>query len=704
MNPTRFRFTLLAAALWLAYGGAAAQSAPAATPEQVRRDLYTPASTVVLGAGAVVGDNRRWGQWRGLTEEGPVLLLDLDLVRREDETGTWLKVNGRNLGLDTRELRLTHERQGDWAWTLFGSQLTRREPLIVNTGLQGIGTSEQVVSATAPKRNVDLKVDHDIFALGVRKFVAGGFDVELGFRQDDAEGARLFGRGGGNVMEFLTEPVNRRTREWHAVASWAGRRVQLSAGYSGSIYDNDAPVLFSSGGNTTAFTPQWAMAMPPGNSAHQVHVSGGVNFGEANRASFKVSRQVAKQGEVFDAVFARLADTPESLDAKVVTTLAFADVSLRPARRLTLGATVRFEERDDRTPEVRWLNPIAPMGAATAGFSGFNKPRSLKQLKGGVDAGFDLGGGYRAGAGIERENLERNPSDPLRRVGLREFTGETSGRVELKRSMGETVNGSVALVHSERNGSDVLPDTFEPPTGSNRVQALLWADRIRDKVRVAGDWVPAERWSVQFLGEASRDQYSGRDMGPRRGHARFASADLLYQLSDRWSVSTWASQERTRSRQDTHSNRTGSAALGADTRWAAALTLETRALGIGVKGQPRETLAVGAELASSYDVVDHDLAQTGGTGTLPVTSLPRMHFRTTNLKLYADHALDRQSGVRIDLMWDRRTHDDWTWSNWVYNGAPAIPEAIRNSDGTTVIDPQHDEVGFIGITYRYRWR
>ena len=47
-------------------------------------------------------------------------------------------------------------------------------------------------------------------------------------------------------------------------------------------------------------------------------------------------------------------------------------------------------------------------------------------------------------------------------------------------------------------------------------------------------------------------------------------------------------------------------------------------------------------------------------------------------------ALDRKSGIRVDLTQDLKRTNDWTCVNWVYNGAPSVSAATRSSDGTTV--------------------
>ena len=162
--------TAIAAALLTMFSPAYGQSEMAARTDELRQDLATPESRIALGLGALSGAGRRFGQYNGLHKDGAYGLFDLDLVGRDEASGTWLKLKGRNLGLDNRELRFDHEQQGRWAYYFGVSQFKDREPLIVNTGLQGIGAASQTVSALAPKRTVDLSRTYDNYSFGSRSF------------------------------------------------------------------------------------------------------------------------------------------------------------------------------------------------------------------------------------------------------------------------------------------------------------------------------------------------------------------------------------------------------------------------------------------------------------------------------------------------------------------------------------------------------
>ena len=125
------RRTILGLAVAAAFGSAHGQEA-----EQAAAALKRPDSAVSLGGGIASGspnDRSIWGQYNGLRERDANLLLDIDYVRRDDATGTWTTLRGRNLGLDSRDIGFVYQRQGDWRIGLDYSELVHREIRTINT-------------------------------------------------------------------------------------------------------------------------------------------------------------------------------------------------------------------------------------------------------------------------------------------------------------------------------------------------------------------------------------------------------------------------------------------------------------------------------------------------------------------------------------------------------------------------------------------
>ncbi len=133
------RMTGLAAMLLAALGSAHAVEVLAPS------GLNTASSSASVGLGYTPDDGRRFGQYNGINEDGAYGLLDFNLVKRDDATGTWLNFYGRNVGLENRQLRFEHSRQGNWGYYLEYSRIPRFDPYTPITAVGGIGTTNLTI-------------------------------------------------------------------------------------------------------------------------------------------------------------------------------------------------------------------------------------------------------------------------------------------------------------------------------------------------------------------------------------------------------------------------------------------------------------------------------------------------------------------------------------------------------------------------------
>jgi hypothetical protein len=94
-----------------------------------------PESAVEAGAGYLTGTGRQFGQYTGINERGGYALLGIDLVNRDDATGTWFTLVGRNLGTENRELHLEHNLQASWGYYIDLGRTPQFDPYVINTRL-----------------------------------------------------------------------------------------------------------------------------------------------------------------------------------------------------------------------------------------------------------------------------------------------------------------------------------------------------------------------------------------------------------------------------------------------------------------------------------------------------------------------------------------------------------------------------------------
>lgn len=642
-------------------------------------ELAAVRSEVSVGAAFVSEDNRRFGQYSGLRDEGLYGKLDLDYRSLDKTDGRWLKVYGRNLGLDNREFLVDHQRQGEWRYFLGFSQTPRYEPMLVNTGLLGIGTANQVVSANGP-RPVDLAMKREQFSTGFDRSIGGSNALRVRYTHEQKEGDRVFGRGNIGAptgIEFVTEPIDRTTQTLELSLSHSGRQLQISGGYYGTLFANHADRLdISGGGLGTTLSP---MSLPLSNDSHQAFVTGGYNLTPLTRASFKTSYTSARQNEQFP-ITPSLAAAPTSLDGRVDTTLVYADLTSLEIRGVDLQANVRYEDRDDKTPEAQYLDALAA-SAGNAGHTGFNKPRSSRSLKSKLEGGYRLPLGFKGVLSWELDQQDMNAPELNRRVAYREELDETTTRIEVKRVIAESATGTVAYSQARRRGSDYVPDTYSPVSGD--VNPLLFSDRDRDTWRATLDWAPLDDLSLRFSLDHSEDEYSGRAMGPRDGSRQYYALDLSYSLTTRWQATVFLSRDDTKARQRTHTG------AGPTQQWEANLRQLGDAVGVGIRGNLRNGLELGGDLNHYRDQGENRMH--GVAAGFTPTSLPDYTYQLTELKLFGSYPIQANASVRIDYQYHDWKTNDWTWSGWVY------------SDGSTLTQDTEQRTHLLAASYSYRW-
>jgi MtrB/PioB family decaheme-associated outer membrane protein len=716
--------------------------APAYADDDIAQYI-TPESTVSVGVGAVSGDSKDralFGQYNGMRKSDVYGLVDFDYIKRDNATGTWTNLQGVNLGLDTRELRFMRQKQGDWKYSAEYSELTRNYPRTINTGLTGAGTTTPVVTRLTSQgsgSDLDLKTERKSASLGMEKWITPNLQFEANFKNEDKDGARIFGRGltCGNLNAFTTiscppasgailllpEPINSTTRQIDAKLNYSGDKFFLSGAYYGSFFTNEngslRPTingnLYNPNGTTlnTATTPgstlaaymQQPIALAPDNQAHQLSLFGNYAFTPTTRATFKYAYTHATQNESFaDQGLTTAPVGVTSLNGRIDTTLIQAGLTARPTNKLSLLANARYEDKDDKTP----LALYSPTAGQTQSDS------SMKRLVGKVEASYRLTNAYRATFGVDYESVNRGIPPSTYQPGgltlLREETRETGYRAELRRSMSETVNGAISYTRSRRDGSGwlngtvlgtpVIADADAAALAGNRpVTPTMFMDRTRDKIKLSADWSPTEQVSLQFIIEDSKDNYDAPSNGVRKGlldnGGKLYSIDAGFVLSDAWKLNAyWTQSEQTQN--INHSV------------YMAQLDTKSNAIGLSLTGKPSSKLEIGADLSyvndkNGYQQAVETTSNTAGTiatanGLLAQGGLPDVTYRATTLKLFGKYALEKNAALRFDLIHMRAKLNEWTWG---YNNTPFF-----YSDYSTVSMQQNQNVTFVGVTYIYKFQ
>lgn len=678
-----FRLSALSAAMLMAFGPAGAQEA------EIKR-LITPESTISLGVGQWSDDRPQLGIYDGMRDGKAYGLVDIDLVKRDDATGTWFILNGQNLGLDTRELKAEWLRQGDIGVSMEYSRLTRDNPLTFSTGLQGIGTTNQLISGAGgdalPMREVRLGTTRDLTQLGLFKNVLPNLDLKISFKNEKKEGTRHWGLGSDAL--FMVEPIDSTTRQLEATLAYAGERFQISGGYYGSWYNNEHSLVLgrvngvadsAPGGNPASPT---SLSLPLDNQAHQFFLNSGYAFTPTTRGTLKLSYGKATQDEQLPVAFnvIPLAGSPTSLNGRIDTTLVEAGLTSRPLPKLSLLANLRYHDVKDKTPVAQYVT------------GGYNTPHSFTKKSGRLEANYRLPEGMSLIGGVETSSQDRSvPTLGTLYVPFRISMDETTYRLQLRRSLSETINGSLAYLNSDRRGSGY---TSTGNATRDAINPMHIADRKRDKWRLMLDWAPTDKLSLQFALDQARDSYgtSGRPFGLTDGSADIYTIDAAYTFNDNWQITAWYSRDDAKARD-----------LSVYT--ALTETKDTRlrevgdTLGLGLRGQPNSKLKFGANLEWAKSVSQFSQALTDPI-TAGLTPLNDIQNKLTRLKLFAEYEMNKASSVRMDVIHERWRTDDWTWT--FADGTPFVYGLT--TDGTTVTASPRQNATFIGARYIYNFQ
>jgi len=730
--------TLIATAVLLAFGSAYAQEDLA--------QLTQPQSSASAGISLLSGhqdDRSIFGQYNGMREHGGYLNLDIDLVTRDNATGTWTILKGQDLGLDTRELSFSVNKEGDWKFGGDYSELVHREIRTVNTGMAGVGsTTPTVVRLATPGSGTDqdLQLKRTRLGLSGDKWINSALQFQVSFKNEDKTGARFWGRGyecasyvctntqnATNqrwALLFLPEPVDSNTKQIEARLNYHTDKMFLSGGYYGSFYSNSngsmqasvtAPLNGSIGQPVTNISPLAVLNLPmalwPDNQAHQVYVDGNYRFTPKTRANFRLAYTRATQDQNFASMGLADGTQPRAdFGAQVDSTLAQVGLITHPMARLSVNAKLRYEKNDDKTP-------IAVYNVENGTFWS-NGHQTNEKTNGKIEATYLFPANFRGTFGVDYEKVKRELPLPAPIVGpsgvelagfsgLRGETTEVGVRAELRRSISETLIGAVAVSHSKRDGSDwysLSGATYgqllsasqilaaAPATGPTGAYPFTLTDRTRDKVRVTADWTATDRLSLQFVAEGGDDKYEPPSTaGLQKSKLSLFSVDASYVMTDAWKLTAYASQG------DQTIN------TGQNTGYRAELKDNNTAIGVGLTGKLSGRLEVGGKLSYVNDVNKYaytGLYPTANTGAQQQVAayggLPDVTYRETKLSVYGKYALRKNADVRLDVIRYQAKLDEWAWG---YSGVPFVYQ-----DNTTVTLNPNQSVTFIGATYIYKFK
>ncbi len=387
-----------------------------------------------------------------------------------------------------------------------------------------------------------------------------------------------------------------------------------------------------------------------------------------------------------------------------------------------------------------------------------NNHQSTTKVAGKLEASYQFPARLKGTVGLDYTSTEREvPTDlteeKVAGLGtLRAKNSETGYRLELKSNTWETFSGAIGYAHSKRGGSDwtslsTIDATVAGTTANNIALSNLYCggrlcygqalpassiiamaptanfpmnmtDLQRDKWKLSANWTPSEQLSLQFMLEDGKDKNTAPINGAAQALSpttllrgwqdtdnKFFSVDASYVMSENWRLSAYASHGQ-QTLDINHST------------YLANMKTTTDAYGLGISGKATAKLQLGANLgyfndvtatkygiaaaASISSVVGSTITYTA-PAAITATNIaqaaigtPDVSVKKTTLALFGNYALASNSSVRLDLVHQKATANDWIW------GTPGNP--FYYADNTTIRQQVDQKVTFVGAKYIYTWQ
>ena len=643
-----------------------------------------------LGAGYVGDDAFRYGNGTGFDEKGGYANVNGEgSYASETLQARW---RFEDLGIDSREISATVGNQGRWEVSFDYDELPWRRYDVTRTAfaassfdslslpggwVRAADTSGMTtLSSSLAQQNIE--IDRTVLGLGGRFVPMENVKLHADYRQQRREGTDIVSGAWFSSASYLPRPVDTVTDEIDLGASYSGGNFDVSVGWYGSFFSNDALSLSWDNPFTgVAGADRGALSRAPDNSFQQISLSGAVYFDEYDTVVSVVAAQ--GQGEQDEAFLGYTINpaisTPalplNNLNGQIDTQNLALTVTARPHERVRIKASYRSDERENDSPQATWTPVIVdsfgggapvvnlPYSYERARFEGSGRVRVLDDL-------------YVSG-GFARSELDRDFQE------VAEQTEDSSwGKVRWTALnwLDVSVRGGTSRREIDRYDETVAQSFGQNPLLRKYNLAYRYREFIETTASVT---MPDQPLSLGVTWMSTDDSYSQSQLGLTQSQEDRLAVDLSYAFSET------ASAYLTFGNESIEAVQLGSASFGSPD-WGAFHDDSFDHVGGGL---------VLSGLGEKVDVV-LDYVHSEGETDIAVDSsrFPALESTLDSLRISIDYAhserLDMSFGIRYESF-DTR---DWSVDGVLPDTLPTI---------LTLAAESYDyDVWVVGVGFHYR--
>ena len=376
------------------------------------------------GTTYVSDEDLRYGNATGYDSDGVYLNVDGDGVYSRDGYRQAWRVE--DLGLDSRVVSIEGARQGSYGYWLEYSEIPSRIFGTTETIFDGSSSVLQLPSSWVAAGTTDgftaldnslrprfIESDRQVAQIGGSWIASDAFEFYADYSRQTRDGIDIKSGGGFTQAALLPRRIDFATDQANVGIRYRTGNGILTLAYYGSYFDNKNSALTWQ----TPFTAppgatELSMAEEPDNNFQQVSLSGAFQADVWQSVlAFSASVGRGEQNEKFldyttNPNLATAALPRNSLQGEVDSSSYALSVTSRPARRVRLKLSYRYDDRDNTTAIDDWSRVITDVFPSNEVQQ--NVPYSFTRSRFSAAVDVKLLDVLRVSAGYDRNDLDRN--------------------------------------------------------------------------------------------------------------------------------------------------------------------------------------------------------------------------------------------------------------------------------------------------------
>ncbi len=489
--------------------------------------LAVPRSSIELGVGYTDQASAKAHEYDGLKRDGAYFIGNFDLRgggRYDSNDANRWRIWGRDLGTDNRAFGAEQSLQGTARFGMVYQEFQRNRSDSYQTPLLGAGTNRLTLPSTwvvpvvprlsgtaanarglstdvtasnglvagvstaptaaqltqaAAMQGADLPLFHSV-ALGTKRTrldfnalvnLGTRWDVSANIRHEDRTGTKPMGTvsrfTGGDISTIIPDLIDQSHEQITLGLNYTGSDLVVQTHYYlSALTNNVSGMTWGNWATAGSSNNLQTMSSAPSNALHQLGVDGSYRLTSSTRLAANLSYGRNTQNDSFLTDSGTVLVPATSLNGLVITKAASLKLTSRPIRGLTLAASAKLDERDNKTPvniygfydagELRG----AGVSVFTAAFPtanlanntnlNANRAYSRKLTQANLDADYSFSAGQLVRAGFEQAKTKRWCNGSWIACVDANTANESTVRGEFQFTAMDTLTGRLGAAHSSR--------------------------------------------------------------------------------------------------------------------------------------------------------------------------------------------------------------------------------------------------------------